>query len=371
MSGFIVSVRACPSYEPHEVERALAAIFGDLGGIGNFAKPGRTVLVKPNLLAGDPPERAVTTHPEVVRAMTAALRGAGAAVLVGDSPGIGSCRGVAEKTGVGQAARAAGGEVAPFDRVTFISGSRRRFEVAVEVARADLVVNLPKLKTHGMMTISGAVKNLLGCMVGLRKPGCHLECQGTRDFAALLLDLSEAVASGLTVMDGILAMDGPGPRHGRARHAGLLLGATDPLALDFVLADITGIPAADVPHLRLAIERGLPQADPANRRIAGDAALRIEDFQPPPRLRSSDFSVPGFLLGFARNNLTARPAVRKTCTDCGICRTVCPAGAVTGGRGRAGIDLGKCIRCYCCEEMCPRGAIELRRGLLGRLWPWG
>lgn len=374
MKQFIVSVRPCRSYEPTAVSEALTAVLRDLGGIGAFVKPGQTVLLKPNLLAGEPPERAVTTHPEVVKAALDAFKSAGADVIVGDSPGIGSCRGVAEKAGVAGVVRSGGGTMGRFDRVTNIGrGAGRHFPVADEVRQAGLVVNLPKLKTHRMMVLSGAVKNLFGCVVGLRKPGYHFECQGTREFAALLLDLAAAVSSGLTIMDAVVAMDGPGPRNGRARSVGYLLGARDSLALDFVAADLAGLPMASVPHLRLAAEMGLAAADPDRRAVVGVNLddCRIKDFVSPPHLRSNDFSMPSFLHRLARWSLSARPSISGACTNCGVCAAICPAGAIAAGRSRARIARRQCIKCYCCEEMCSQKVIVLRQGIIGRLWPWG
>lgn len=374
MEQFLVSLQPCPDYEPAVVAGAVAAILRDLGGIAGSIAPGGLALIKPNLLAAEPPERAVTTHPEVVRAVVAAFREAGAQVVVGDSPGIGSCRGVAEKTGVAAAVSAAGGRLGTFDQTLNLGhGAQRHFPVAAEVCRADLVVNLPKLKTHGMMVISGAVKNLFGCVVGLRKPGYHMECPDTRAFAAMLLDLCQTIAPGLTIMDAVVCMDGPGPRHGRPRPLGLLIGARDPLALDFVAAEIAGIPARSVPHLRLAQERGMAAADPRHRLVVGLdlQSCRRGGFDVPRELRRSDFSIPPGLVGLARRCLTSRPVVHGKCIDCGACASVCPAGAIAGGRGRARIKRDKCIRCYCCEEMCPHGAITLHQGIIGRLWPWG
>ena len=374
MDDYIVALRACPDYEPDTVAQAMGLLLQDLGGVSSFVRPDQAVLFKPNLLAAEPPERAVTTHPAVVRAAMSAFRPVCREMVVGDSPGIGSCRGAAEKTGIAAAAMAAGGKVGRFDRVENLGrGSGRHFPLAVEVGRADLVVNLPKLKTHGMMVLTGAVKNLFGCLVGLRKPGYHLECQGTEEFASLLLELAAVIAPGLTVMDAVVGMDGAGPRNGRPRPVGFLLGARDPLALDFVLADLVGLPIEAVPYLMLAKERGFPAADKRRRRVVGldPESHRIGDFQPPPNLRSNDFSVPGFLLGPLKRSLNAQPWVRRHCRDCGICASVCPARAIQGGRGRARIDRTKCIRCYCCEEMCPHAAIALRPGIIGRLWPWG
>ncbi|MGQ9778574.1 MAG: DUF362 domain-containing protein [Bacillota bacterium] len=368
ITDYKVALRTCPSYDPPAVEEAVAALVADLGGVETFTASGGTVLFKPNLLAGEEPQRAVTTHPEVVRAAVKVLTPPGGRAVIGDSPGVGSCRKVAEKAGIAAVARELGAELAEFAEVAWTAPvDGRRFPVAREVTAADLLVNLPKLKTHRMMVLSGAVKNLFGCLVGLRKAGYHLECQGTEAFARLLLALAAAVSPGITIVDAVVAMDGPGPRHGRARPVGLLVAGRDPLAVDFVLTEIVGLPYESVPHLRLAHEMGLAAADPNRRTIVGEslARVRVFDFAPPPRLRPNEFAAPRGLLGFIERRLLERPRIGENCRNCGICATVCPAGAIRTGRKRAAIDGKKCIKCYCCDEMCPYGAVDLVRGFLG------
>ncbi|NLG84781.1 MAG: DUF362 domain-containing protein [Firmicutes bacterium] len=364
-TSYKVAIRTCPAYDPSAVEEAVVTLLADLGGAGTFIAPGKTVLFKPNILAGEEPSRAVTTHPEVVRAAIRTLSPPGGRALVGDSPGVGSCRKAAEKAGIAAVARELGAELAEFAEVAWTSPvDGRRFPVAREIITADLVVNLPKLKTHRVMVLSGAVKNLFGCLVGLRKAGYHLECQGTDSFARMLLALAAAVAPGLTIVDAIVAMDGPGPRQGRARPGGVLVAGRDPLAVDFVLAELVGFPAESVPHLRLAQAMGLAAADPHRREIVGEdpGRVRIADFLPPPRLRANEFAAPSGLRRFLARRLLGHPRINHRCRNCGICATGCPAGAILPGRGRATVAVKKCINCYCCDEMCPYGAVEIVRG---------
>ena len=371
MERIVVSVHTCRSYDHDCVDASVNAILADLGGIGSFIRPGQTVLLKPNLLFGEPPERAVTTHPQVVRSVALQCLQAGARIVCGDSPGYGSCRGAAERSGVTAALQDLEVVLGDFGRsVNHGPENGRRFPVATEVAEADLLINLPKLKTHGQMVISGAVKNLFGCVVGFRKPAYHSEHPEVDDLAGLMLDLAHAVAPGLTIMDAVVGMEGPGPHHGAPRQIGILLGSRDPLALDFVAAELLGVKPEHVPILRVASARRYPAADPAGITAVGEnpASLRLKDFQLPPNQTRADFKLPPFLLKLAGGLMAEKPRITGLCHACGICGAVCPAKAITIDSGRARIDRKKCINCYCCEEMCSHGAILLKQRLIRRLF---
>ena len=223
-----VSLLAAARYDRPEVEDALERLLAPLGGIGAFVRPGQKVLLKPNLLAGRPPERAVTTHPEIVRGMIRLVQKAGGHVAVGDSPGVGSPLQVARRSGILAVVEETGAEFAPFTESVRVRPSGAVFqelEVARDLLEADVVINLPKLKTHQMMGLTCGVKNLFGAVVGMRKPRLHLQAGTDKSFFALmLLELAEFLRPALTVVDAITAMEGNGP------------GSGDPVALSALTA---------------------------------------------------------------------------------------------------------------------------------------
>ncbi|WKZ33440.1 MAG: DUF362 domain-containing protein [Thermodesulfobacteriota bacterium] len=371
-----VSITRCASYERAAVMKAVEDAVGLLGGIESFVRRGERILVKPNLLAAKPRDAAVTTHPEVVRAVLALVKEAGATPVIGDSPGFGSARAVAKKCGVLDIAEEMGVEIIELSTLVIAENpgghTFRRLEVAKEAIECDGIVNLPKLKTHVQMYLTMAVKNLFGCVPGKLKPQWHLSAGvESRYFADMLLDLSLYLAPRLTVMDGVVAMQGNGPGSGEPRELGLIFAGRDCVKMDSTAASVLGASWRDVPILRAASKRGL-ECRPERVAVSGEdpARLRIRDFVFPPQ-SNVNFAAgfPGFLDRSLRKALTSRPHVDdKNCTLCGVCVGVCPAG-VMEKTSRIEIEYDRCIRCYCCQELCPEGAISPRDGWLKRLIP--
>lgn len=373
----VVTIKRCASYEPKTVLEALQGAIGLLGGMESFVRRTERILVKPNLLAAKPREAAVTTDPEVIRALLIMLKEAGARPVVGDSPGLGTARKAAEKNGILAVCQEMGVEVIELRSLVVAEnpGGRtfKKLEVAREAIECDGIVNVPKLKTHAQMYLTMAVKNLFGCVPGKLKPQWHLSAGvENRRFAEMLLDLSYFLSPRLSVMDAVTAMEGNGPGNGDPRHMGLIFAGTDPVAVDAAGAATVGASVDDVPILKAARLWGIKEAILENNEISGEdiAEVRVKGFRfPPPMSTNFAESLPGFLQGPLRKSLTARPHVEdERCTLCGICVGVCPA-EVMKNSGRIVIDYDRCIRCYCCQEMCPEGAISPRDGWLKRLIP--
>jgi len=367
-----VAIEKVPSYDPGLVKAGLIRLLAPLGGMAAFVRPGERVLLKPNMLSGKPPEAAVTTHPAVLRAVIELVQEAGGSVLVGDSPGIGSLRSVARRTGLLAVVEATGAELAEFSEVREVSagGVFKRFEVAVPYLDADRVINLPKLKTHEMMTLTCGVKNLFGVVVGAAKPAWHLQAGDDRElFARMLLELYQVRPPDLTIVDAIVGMEGDGPGSGDPCQVGLLLAGDNPVAVDLIAAEIVGIPKKLLFVERQAERLGLAGADRATIALAGVplAALNVTPFRLPP-IADVQFGLPRFLKIRLRNQLTTRPLVIPgKCRLCGICVKACPPAAMAVKNGQIKVDYRHCIRCFCCRELCPEGALGVRQGLLLRL----
>jgi uncharacterized protein (DUF362 family)/ferredoxin len=368
----LISLQCCNVYDEAVVYERLVALLHPLGGIGQFVKPGQSVLLKPNLLAGKPPEAAVTTHPSLVKAVIKLVRQAGADALVGDSPGIGSFERVAEKSGIAQAVEAAGGKLIAFGetRIVKTSGTFRQLELATAYLDADVVINLPKLKTHEMMTLTCGVKNLYGAVVGTAKAGLHLTAGHSKElFAGLLLEIAQARPVALTIVDGIIAMEGNGPNSGTPRQLGLLIAGENPVAVDTIAAKLVGIPPALLPVELEARRRGLSGTECGQIKVFGDQVQEPAD--PPfvlPDGLDVQFGLPVFLKKMLRNQLTPLPVAEPSrCTLCGVCRDACPPGAITITKNALKVDSGRCIRCWCCRELCPQHAMEIQRSLVLRM----
>jgi uncharacterized protein (DUF362 family)/Pyruvate/2-oxoacid:ferredoxin oxidoreductase delta subunit len=367
-----VSLQPLADYQPQAVRAALEQLLAPLGGMAAFVRPGQKVLLKPNLLSGKPPEKAVTTHPEIVRQVILLAQAAGGIVSVGDSPGIGTPESVARKCGILQVVEETGARFAPFVEsvpVKVNAGTFHQLEVAREVLDAEVIINLPKLKTHQMMGYTGAVKNLFGSVVGMRKVRLHLQAGADPAFFALmLLELSERFPPALSILDAVVGMEGNGPGSGDPIQIGALLASPHALALDTVATALVGLGARQVWTQRVASETGRAGSHLEEVTLIGPplACLRPKSFRPAP---SADvgFGLPAPVKRTLRNTLTARPAITSACIRCGDCVRHCPPHAMTLDGQGVHIDYHACIRCFCCQELCPHGAILTRQGALLRV----
>jgi uncharacterized protein (DUF362 family)/NAD-dependent dihydropyrimidine dehydrogenase PreA subunit len=368
---FTVSVSRCSSYEPVVVERAVSESVKALGGIERFVKSGETILVKPNMLSARAPEDAVTTHPEIVRAVIRMVKAAGATPIVGDSPSGLSTDGIldklAERTGIARVCEEEKVEFAHFTESKNVRFERgvvaKSFELTAVLDRVDGIISVAKMKTHTLTGITGAVKNLFGLIPGLKKAEYHFRMMDKEAFSAMLVDLAECVHPRLTVMDAVLGMDGDGPSGGTKKGIGLVIASDDVHALDAFFLHFVGAEVSSVPTVRIARERGLGPRDTDDVRIVGDgrAALRLDGFKMPSTAQQYG-RMPKVLGRLAGEAVTRKPVFSATrCTMCGACIEVCPARVLRKDTRRPVIDRTGCIRCYCCGEVCPTNAVLLKR----------
>ncbi len=365
-----VAAVSATDYSTELIGRKIDQALELLGGLGEFVQSGERVLLKPNMLEGLSSECAVTTHPEVVRAMIRQVRQRGATPLVGDSPGVSGTLKTAEKCGIFAVCQQENAEMVPFEHSVeypYPDGrTLRKFSLTDVLGRVDKVISLAKMKTHSFMGMTGATKNLFGCIVGVQKAQFHLRTQQRRDFAGMLIDLAQLVNPVLSIVDGVTGMEGNGPRNGRPIHSGIILAGANPFAVDVVMAEMMGFKPAELPVASLSLEWGLTPAFDAIE-LVGEARRIRHQFVPPRSMRSLEDRVPAWLAKGARSQLTARPLVQPNCIGCGRCVAHCPPQAMRLTGGVAQIDDVRCIRCYCCQELCPANAVQLQRGLLLKL----
>ncbi len=369
----LVAIEACGSYAPEHVAAAVAASLAHLGGIAAFVKPGETVLLKVNLLTKAEPARAVTTHPEVVRAVVRLLKDAGAGpIAIGDSPGgrtsAQAARAIFEASGMAAVARDEDVEVVLLDddvvRVPAPGGVLyQHFNLGRAAVDVDVLIDMPRLKTHGFMMMTGAVKNLFGCIPGLEKAQFHVKVPDRDDFGDMLVDLLLACRPALTIMDAVIGMEGAGPAGGTPRHIGAVLASSDAVGLDVVAAAITGFDPMEVYTNAAAHRRGLGPKTADEVPTVGTPwrSLVLADFAHP----ATDLArkLPPGLAKWARARVVSRPWLEdpSRCNGCRTCERDCPVHAIKMADGKPVYDYNACIRCYCCQELCPNRAVGLKR----------
>jgi len=373
-----VALVRCESYAADEVLNAISSGISLLGGVSEFVKPGERIVLKPNILVGSKPEQGVTTHPVVFKAVGQMLKNAGVDVCYGDSPGFGKCQSQAKNAGLKQAADELGIGVVDFDSGRQVSHGNallvKVFMVANGVLDTDGLVSLPKFKTHGLVRFTGAVKNQFGCVPGFLKGQYHMKLPDLYNFATMLVDLNTLIKPRFYIMDGIMAMEGNGPRGGKMRNLKILLFSRDPVALDATACRIINLDPEVVPTSKPGEKAGLGTYHAENIDLLGEP---LESFFEPDFdvIRTAPVSCnSGRLRTLVRNQLCERPVIdNRKCTLCGTCTEICPvepkAVNWNGGNDRLppSYNYDLCIRCYCCQEMCPEGAISTQSPLLGKL----
>jgi len=374
-----VAIVKCEStmYEPERVAREVRQAVDLIGGMGQFVHPGQRVLVKPNLLRNSDPDRAIVTHPSVVRGVVSLVQEAGGKAIIADSPGgvfsEGYLRSVYKGAGLVAVAEETGAELNYDMGIVRVSLPEGRLIKAVDIAQfavdADVIISLPKLKTHGLTGFTGATKNLFGLIPGVAKATYHAKLQSAAQFSEMLLDLTEFAKPAFSLMDGIVGMDGDGPSAGNPFPAGLLLCSTDAAALDLVAIQLADLDLEQIPVLRAARQRGLISGRIDDLDIVGAPIeeARLSGFQPSSAGSANFGFVPALIRRLFLGHIVASPHSNERCTGCGICVRNCPTRTIELVDNRAKIDLRQCIRCYCCHELCPEEAIDLTRPLLQRI----
>jgi uncharacterized protein (DUF362 family)/Pyruvate/2-oxoacid:ferredoxin oxidoreductase delta subunit len=367
-----VSVVRCAAYDPAEIRDALRRVLEPLGGMEAFVRSGQRVLLKPNLLSAKDPKRAITTHPNLVEAVADEVRRCGATPVVGDSPG-GAIRGIKREwanTGMEEMARRAGVELVNFEA----SGARAvkfgsyTFYVAKPVLEADVIINLPKLKTHSLTLLTCAVKNMFGVMPGFRKGEQHKLYPKPEEFARMLVHLYKLVTPSLSIVDAALAMEGNGPSSGTPKWLGLLMAGEDAIAVDAAAARLIGFPEGFVDTTRIAAEMGLGEGRVEELHLAGDAAdARAEGFLlPSNRVHKL---VPRPLVKLVAPFVWVKPVIDPSkCIGCGFCAESCPVKTIHKDGSVYRIVDKHCIKCLCCHELCPESSIEIKLSWLAKFF---
>jgi len=375
MSHATVAIKRAGAYDAAKIRSAVEAAIAEIGGLGEVVRPGAQVFVKINHLSPpSPPERGIVTHPTFTAAVLAFLRGITPHITVGDdihpsTPDgfvVSGYRATCDRLGV----RLVNLREVGFQRVPCDGAILKEVYLARALIEADVVVNLPKLKTHSLTLFTGAVKNMYGAIPAGLRTRFHGQYKNPSEFNQVLVDIFSVAKPHFTIMDGLAAMEGAGPANGSVRNLGVILTSRDAVALDAVATRIIGLDPLAVGSTRYAHERGLGIGDLDGIKVVGEPleAVTASDFKLPP-IQASEIvgRTPRFLTKFVTRQLVVRPeTVRKRCVGCGACAQICPTGAAVVVAGKARIARASCIRCMCCHEVCRFDAVALNRSAVGK-----
>ena len=362
-----------------QVDCAMREALVPFGGMSAIVSPGQRVLLKPNLVAPSKPELAVTTHPAIVRAAIRLVKAAGGICFVGDGPGVGGTVNAARGSGLCDVAAEEGAEVLEFSETAVFENDENRLMKRLELARQlkemDVLITLPKLKTHCQMAFTGALKNQYGLIPGAAKGKFHFRFQNRDRMADLMIDINRTARPALAIMDAVVGMEGPGPSGGTPRKIGALIAGTDLTAVDTVAFTLIGLKLEDVPVSVAATRGGYGTADLQDIDVVGVqiAELAVPDFKlvKAPLNIMRILPLPQGILRWIRRQVAPAPWIDSTkCIRCRRCENGCPvtpAAIHPLALEKDRLDDSLCIRCYCCHEFCPVKAIELRRSLLSRI----
>ncbi len=377
----VVSVAKCQSYDTAEVRRALSEALSAIGGL-SWVREGMVIAIKCNLVSMMKPEQAATTHPALVTELCRLLIEKGAKPIIGDSPGglynNAFLSGIYKATGMHQCEevgaelnRDFGTAQADFPEAV----KAKTFSYTSWLDNADAIINFCKLKSHGMMGMSAAAKNMFGAVPGVTKPEYHYRFPNAADFSDMLIDLNEYFKPRLCIVDAVEGMEGNGPTQGVPRKIGAVLASADPYDLDLICAKIIGLDRSSVPLLEAAARRGLSSESAEEVEVVGELdSLIISDFDNMKAMTNIEFAPKSFGIfnGFVgwveKTCLVSKPTVRKNeCIGCRQCEQICPAKAIVMKNKLPVINRKTCIRCFCCQEFCPKGAMKVHRTVIAKI----
>jgi uncharacterized protein (DUF362 family)/Pyruvate/2-oxoacid:ferredoxin oxidoreductase delta subunit len=375
-----VSLIRCSDYALDELKEKILKSFSNIGfDVKQFNNA--RVVVKPNLLMPAREEKAIITNAEFFRAVVQIVKENNGTPVLVESPAIHSLERVIKKTAYASVVESEAIEVANPAKtrtLTYDAGKKfKYFDISGEYFDADIILNLPKFKTHGITYITGAVKLLFGAIPGVEKSKMHLRAPAHDDFAEFLLDLYGAMNFAMNpsrpiihIMDAISVQEGEGPGPaGKARKMNAVLASENGIAIDYVATMVAGLDIDKALTVANGFKRDFGVSSPKQINVVGNSIkdLRVKDFEPATgsSIFSNMFRWP-FNTPMVKNLFLDRPVPsEEKCTLCYQCKKICASGAITSSSGKKDIpdyDYKTCIRCYCCLEICPEAAIVKERG---------
>ncbi|ABR56467.1 protein of unknown function DUF362 [Methanococcus aeolicus Nankai-3] len=334
------------------------------------------ILIKPNVLGPYPPERNATTHPLFLEWVILYLLNNEVdknKIIVGDSSGY-NTKNSFEVSRIKEICEKHNIKWLPFegDETVEIEVMGNELHLPKSLVDSDLIINLPKLKTHILMKYTGAVKNLYGCIPGGMKPKLHGIYSKENDFAKFVGELHNVITKNkktISIMDGINGMEGNGPSNGKSINSKIVIASNSAIAVDILASQYMGYNENDIITnniLKNGAKLNILCVDNNDNDSNNDNPIDINEI-PKMKFKKPDTYfmmsiLPPKVIKLIFSIMVQKPKIHKRrCRKCKICEMVCPVNAITISNFK--VDAKKCINCYCCHEMCGFDAIILKRRL--------
>lgn len=378
-----VVLTKCDSYDFITVKNKIKKSIDHLGGFGHFIKKNNKVFIKLNCVGPFSPELGITSHPIFIQAIIKLVKEYTNNITIGDNPATKDLIYTLKKCGLYKMILEENIKIFNGKPSCEITNKKAKyfqcFQVSKEMVDTDVLINVPKLKTHSLTYMSIAQKNLFGFIYGLDKAGWHVKAKNSLQFAETLNDLYGAILDAfsnkkiLNICDGIVGIEGDGPsRAGLTKKAGIIIASEDAVSLDRIAVEIVGLNHNLFFLNKIANERSYGEGNLNNIVILGNQLSDFKNIQfKAPQNPLSSFTLKLLKIKRLRNILLEHPVVvNDFCLQCGECINICPPKVLSvNAEGLPVINKTQCIRCWCCMEVCPQNAItKSKRPILGKIF---
>lgn len=366
-----VSAVSCTSYNQ---DRVYEAVKEALYNIGFEIPTGKRILIKPNIMSQNKPKQHTITHYSLIDAICRILAENNNEILIGESISFfqkGLTKKAFDTSGIKKVADKYQARLLEFEKCELVRVAKGKDDVAgldelfipKILSQVDLIIDACKLKTHGAMRISGAIKNMFGCLPGGYKQKIHRWVDSEFQLADVIIDIHKNIAPTLSIMDAIVSLDGGPTALGKPVATGLILASENPAALDFIAASMIGYQIDEVPLLIQAVERNLVKGMEDIKVIGHYPHLHFEKLVKTPL--DLPYNKDSIFVKYTYMDLKVKP---RRCNQCKECITACPVKAISWEEGKIKLDTERCINCYRCISVCHKNAIKFQPTLMNRLY---
>ena len=376
-----VVIKKCDNYDFQVVKEKVYEIFNSSFLLDKI-NADTNVFIKLNLVGPFEPSLGITTHPIVVKAVLDILKDKTKNIIIGDNPATRDQVATLKKCGIYNIIKEYDCKILEQTVFTKITNSNPKiyseFEVSKQMIDADVLINIPKLKTHTLAYMTVAEKNFFGLIYGLNKSAWHVKANNPLHFGNAINDLYGALLESYKdktifhLCDGILGLEGEGPSSaGDPKYANVLLGSYDAISLDRVACELVKLDQSKIYITNIGTERNYGEGDISKINIIGDSLNDFKDIKfKAPKDSLSHVGLKILKFKFLRNMILEHPKIDKDkCIKCGECAKICPPKTLKIEKGQyPHLKSNLCIRCWCCGEVCPKNAImKSKRPLLGKI----